>query len=414
MPQYINEEGHALVKAWIDGVELEDAARAQVMNVATLPFIYKHIAVMPDAHWGMGATIGTVIASKTAIVPAAVGVDLGCGMIAQKLMLDASHLPDSLKGVRTAIERTIPHGRTDNGAIALDKGAHRHDAVPEACRTTFGSGLQAQLKRILEAHPKLGTRGSDPLHQAYQQFGTLGTGNHFIELCLDEEDQVWVMLHSGSRGIGNRLASHFIARAKKNMEIYGIELADKDLAYFPDQVADFLEYIAVVGWAQDYALMSREVMLFLAIQAIQGVLGRQLVPATRAVNCHHNYVVREHHFGENVWVTRKGAVRAQLGDYGIIPGSMGAKSYIVKGKGNPDSFHSCSHGAGRRMGRKEAKRRFTVEDHVEATKGVECRKDEGVLDETPGAYKSIDSVMAAQRDLVDIVHTLRQVVNVKG
>jgi tRNA-splicing ligase RtcB len=271
--------------------------------------------------------------------------------------------------------------------------------------------LRARLLSIVEKHEKL-RRASN---RAPNHLGTLGTGNHFIEICLDEADNVWVMLHSGSRGIGNAIGSYFIERAKEHMRRWFINLPDADLAYLPEGTNDFDDYVEAVGWAQDFAMANRQIMLRATIQAVYRALGREAAePEIEAVNCHHNYVTRENHFGHNVLVTRKGAVRAREGDLGVIPGSMGARSFIVRGKGNPESFHSCSHGAGRKMSRAAAKKTFTLADHETATAGVECRKDEGVIDETPGAYKDIDAVMAAQSDLVDVVHTLRQVVCVKG
>ncbi|MCC6918045.1 MAG: RtcB family protein [Alphaproteobacteria bacterium] len=401
--QYIGG-AKAPIKAWTNGVPIEDSALQQLRNVASLPFIHSHIAVMPDVHWGMGATVGSVIPTVGAIVPAAVGVDIGCGMMAVRTSIRAEHLPDSLGAVRSAVEAAVPHGRTDNGG-RNDKGAWQTE--PPALAAGKWAALEDGYKAIVEKHPKAAhPRGLGHL-------GTLGTGNHFIELCLDEADRVWVMLHSGSRGVGNRFGSYFVERAKKDMQRWFINLPDADLAYFPEGSAEFGDYIRAVGWAQGYAMANREVMM----EEVMGVL-RSLFPdlatSELAVNCHHNYVRKERHFGKDVFVTRKGAVRAGEGELGIIPGSMGARSFIVRGKGNADSFCTCSHGAGRAMSRAEAKRRFTVEDHVRATEGVECRKDAEVIDETPMAYKDIDAVMAAQADLVDIVHTLRQVVCVKG
>ncbi len=393
-----------LIKAWIDGVPLEDRAAEQLRNLAGLPFIHSHVAVMPDVHMGIGATVGSVVPTHKAIIPAAVGVDIGCGMMAVQTSLTANDLPDSLLAVRTAIEVAVPHGRTHNGGKG-DRGAW-HD-VPVATGERWAAGLAAPYAAILEKHPKLG-KGNDVNH-----LGTLGTGNHFIELCLDEADNVWIMLHSGSRGVGNRFGSYFIELAQKEMARFFITLPDRDLAYFAEGTEHFNDYVEAVGWAQAYARTNRELMMAAVVRA----LASELPPFTlgeTAVNCHHNYVEREHHFGANVWVTRKGAVRARVGDLGIIPGSMGAKSFIVAGKGNPESFCSCSHGAGRVMSRTAAKKRYTVEDQIRATEGVECRKDADVIDEIPMAYKSIDAVMAAQADLVDIVHTLRQVVCVKG
>jgi tRNA-splicing ligase RtcB len=394
------------VKAWTKGVALEDEARAQLTNVAQLPFIFKWVAAMPDVHWGIGATIGSVIPTKGAIIPAAVGVDIGCGMMAVQTSLNARDLPDNLKGIRSAIERAVPHGRTNHGGPG-DRGAWRD--VRQHNAEVWMAELKPHYDAILTKHPKL-DHGNHVNH-----LGTLGTGNHFIEVCLDEAEAVWFMLHSGSRGVGNRMGNYFIELAKKDMKKFYINLPDADLAYFPEHTEYFDDYVEAVGWAQDYARRNRDLMMKQIIGAVTA--SGEVPPFTaevQAINCHHNYVARESHYGENVLVTRKGAVRAREGDMGIIPGSMGARSYIVRGKGNPESFHSCSHGAGRAMSRDEAKRRFTVEDHARMTEGVECRKDKEVIDETPAAYKPIDQVMAAQADLVDIVHTLRQVVCVKG
>lgn len=339
-----------------------------------------------------------------------------CGMMAQRTSLVASDLPDNLFALRTEIERRIPHGRTNNGGVG-DRGAwrdvpdhisNRLDSLGGAARPTW----RDDLEHIFLKHPGLKKEWS--FERAARHLGTLGTGNHFVEICLDEEQRVWVMLHSGSRGIGNRIGTYFIERAKREMEKWFIQLPDADLAYLPEGSGLFDDYIKAVEWAQDYARLNRELMMSAALAAIEATVPKPFTCDCQAVNCHHNYVSRENHFGANVLVTRKGAVRAREGDLGIIPGSMGAKSFIVRGKGNPDSFHSCSHGAGRAMSRGEAKRRFTLADHEAATSGVECRKDADVLDETPAAYKSIDAVMAAQTDLVDVVHTLRQVVCVKG
>lgn len=402
--EIIESEG-APIKAWTRGVQVEDVAKQQLRNLAGMPFIHKHIAAMPDVHWGMGATVGSVIATKGAIIPAAVGVDIGCGMMAQRTTLTASDLPDNLLGLRTAIESRIPHGRTNNGAPG-DRGAWGDSLPNSAALAAHMSGLDA----IVAKHPKI----SQAATRARSHAGTLGTGNHFVEVCLDESQRVWVMLHSGSRGIGNRIGSHFIELAKKDMRRWFINLPDVDLAYFPQGSELYGDYRQAVHWAQGFARINRELMMDAALSALSESVPKPFTCDCEAVNCHHNYVSEERHFGENVLVTRKGAVKADSGDLGIIPGSMGAKSFIVRGKGNRDSFHSCSHGAGRSMSRAEAKRRFTVEDHIKATEGVECRKDEGVIDETPAAYKDIDAVMSAQSDLVDVVHTLRQVVCVKG
>jgi len=393
------------IKAWTKGVPLEDQARAQLRNVAELPFIFKWVAAMPDVHWGMGATVGSVIPTKGAIIPAAVGVDIGCGMMAVETNLDARDLPDNLKGIRTAIEKAVPHGRTCHGGRG-DVGAWQ--SIP-ARNTEVWQTLEPGYRAILRKHPKL-DRGNHANH-----LGTLGTGNHFIEVCLDEADRVWFMLHSGSRGVGNRMGSYFIELARKDMQKFFVNLPDKDLAYFSEGTEHFDDYVEAVEWAQEFARSNRNLMMEQIVNAVRnsGEV-RPFVAERKAINCHHNYVARERHYHQDILVTRKGAVRAREGDLGIIPGSMGARSFIVRGKGNPESFMSCSHGAGRAMSRTEAKRRFTVEDHKRMTEGVECRKDAEVIDETPAAYKTIEAVMAAQKDLVEIVHTLHQLVCVKG
>jgi tRNA-splicing ligase RtcB len=392
------------IKSWTRGVSFEPTARAQVENVAALPFVHKWVAVMPDVHAGIGATVGTVVATQGAIIPAAVGVDIGCGMIATRTSLRASDLPDDLSSMRSAIEAAVPHGRTDNGG-RNDKGGWR--ALPDRVRQAWAELLPG-YERIIESQPRL-AGGNSVSH-----LGTLGTGNHFIEVCIDEEERVWVMLHSGSRGVGNRIGAHFIELAKKDMRAHFIRLPDEDLAYLPDGTPHFGAYIRAVSWAQSFARTNRALMMEATLAAIAAEGLPAFTTDEGAVNCHHNYVAKEEHYGAEVWVTRKGAVRAGTGELGIIPGSMGARSFIVRGKGNPESFCSCSHGAGRVMSRTAAKKRFTLEDHVAATRGVECRKDADVIDETPMAYKSIDDVMKAQEDLVEIVHTLRQVLCVKG
>jgi tRNA-splicing ligase RtcB len=401
----LTTEAGALIKAWTKGVQLEDQARKQLLNVAQLPFIFKWVAAMPDVHWGVGATVGSVIPTKGAIIPAAVGVDIGCGMVAVQTDLNARDLPDNLKGMRSAIEQAVPHGRTNHGGRG-DLGAWRE--IPSRNNEVW-QALKPRYDAILEKHPKL-DRGNHSNH-----LGTLGTGNHFIEVCLDEAENVWFMLHSGSRGVGNRMGSYFIEVARKDMQKFFINLPDKDLAYFSEGTEHFDDYVEAVEWAQDFARFNRDLMMEQVVGAVRnsGEV-RPFVAEVKAINCHHNYVARERHYGQNILVTRKGAVRAREGDMGIMPGSMGARSYIVRGKGNMESFMSCSHGAGRAMSRAEAKRRFTVADHQRMTEGVECRKDAEVIDETPAAYKSIEAVMAAQSDLVEIVHTLRQVVCVKG
>jgi tRNA-splicing ligase RtcB len=397
--------GRAPIKAWTRGVPVEAEARAQLERVASLPFIHGWVAAMPDVHWGIGTAVGSVIPMRGAVVPAAVGVDIGCGMIAVETSLRANDLPDDLGPLRSAIEAAVPHGRTDNGG-RNDKGAWQK--LPPATREAWAI-LEPGYRQIANKHPKI-DRGSHVGH-----LGTLGTGNHFIEVCLDERDHVWCMLHSGSRGVGNRIGMYFIERAKKDLENVIGRLPDADLAYLEEGTQHFADYLEAVGWAQDYARTNRALMMESVVAALRA---SGLLPpfdvSLQAINCHHNYVARERHFGQDVLLTRKGAVRARRGDLGIIPGSMGARSFIVRGLGNPESFESSSHGAGRVMSRNEAKRRFTIEDHATATAGIECRKDAGVIDETPAAYKSIDHVMHAQRDLVEIAHTLRQVICVKG
>jgi len=393
------------VKAWTKGVPLEASAEKQLLNVAAMPFVFKWVAAMPDVHWGIGATVGSVIPTQGAIMPAAVGVDIGCGMMATRTSLHAKELPDSLREIRSAIERAIPHGRTNHGGRG-DRGAWS-DPPPESVAAWHG--MSEGYERILAKHQKLKHPGG------MNQLGTLGTGNHFIEVCLDEAENVWFLLHSGSRGVGNKIGTYFIEAAKRSLGKHLDELPDKDLAYLREGYDLFDEYIAALRWAQNYALVNRQLMMAAMTRAVAGCgLVKPFTAPVEEVQCHHNYVAWETHFGEEVMVTRKGAVRARAGDLGIIPGSMGARSYIVRGKGNPESFTSCSHGAGRAMSRTEAKRRFSVADHERATAGVECRKDAEVIDETPMAYKSIDAVMEAQRDLVEVVHQLRQVICVKG
>lgn len=395
-----------LIKAWTDGVQVEAQAKAQLDNIAAMPFVHRHVAIMPDVHWGMGATVGSVIPTKGAIVPAAVGVDIGCGMIAARTSLTAEDLPDSLHALRTAIEERIPHGRTDNGG-ENDRGAWG-ETVP-----AVGTAIFEELGKIVAKHPKL----AQAERRAPHHVGTLGTGNHFVEVCLDEAGRVWVMLHSGSRGIGNRIGTYFIELAKADMRRWFINLPDQDLAYIPEGSETFGDYMGALAWAQRFAKLNREVMMKAALEALCAAVPKPFEADVEAVNCHHNYVSHERHFGADVLVTRKGAVKITPETFGIIPGSMGAKSFIVRGKAGRalmESLNSCSHGAGRAMSRTEAKRRFTLEDHAKAVAGVECRVDAEVIDETPAAYKDIDAVMAAQADHVEIVHTLKQVVCVKG
>lgn len=401
---YIEEDvpGGVPVKMWTQGVPVEDEAKRQLANAARLPIVFKHIAAMPDVHLGIGATVGSVIPTKKAIIPAAVGVDIGCGMIACKTTLRADDLPDNLGPLRAAIERAVPHGRVPG---ARDPGAW--GKVPGAVDTAWAQ-LEPEFTELCRDYPKLEKTN----HRNH--LGTLGTGNHFIEVCLDEQGSVWFMLHSGSRGVGNAIGTMFIELAKQDALRNNANLPDRDLAYFEEGARYFGDYVRAVGWAQQFAKLNREVMMRRVIEAAKTVIRKSFQSHIEAVNCHHNYVQQERHFGEDVYVTRKGAVSAKQGELGIIPGSMGARSYIVRGKGNPESFESCSHGAGRAMSRGEAKRRFTLADHRAATEGVECRKDKDVIDEIPMAYKDIDAVMEAQRDLVEVVHTLKQVVCVKG
>ncbi len=390
------EKGCVPVKIWTD--DIDPLAITQLENVANMPFVHHHVAAMPDVHVGVGATIGSVIATHKAIIPAAVGVDIGCGMVAVKLSLTANQLPDSLVQLRSGIERRVPVGFAK----------HREDGV----RTAAVARLYPRYERMLADTPALAKmqRDRDTWHR---QLGTLGGGNHFIEVCLDESHRVWVMLHSGSRGIGNQIGRHYIAKAREEMLALDVQLPARDLAYFTEGTSSFDEYLEAVGWAQDFAAENRLQMLELVLDALRERLPPFHVSES-AVNCHHNYVARETHFGAEVYVTRKGAIRAGLGEFGIIPGSMGAKSYIVRGKGSAESFESCAHGAGRRMSRTQAKKHFTETDLATQTEGVECRKDAGVIDEIPGAYKAIDEVMANQADLVDVAHVLKQVICVKG
>jgi tRNA-splicing ligase RtcB len=390
-------ENHVPVKIWTDDVD--DRSMEQLGNIAKLPFIHHHIAAMPDVHLGLGATIGSVIATHKAIIPAAVGVDIGCGMVAARLSITANDLDEkSLKKVFDQITRDVPVGRAQ----------HADNRVLVDAVQPFEPGL----KRLTDRHPEL-LKSFGKFSKWMNQMGSLGGGNHFIEVCLDEFDQVWVMLHSGSRGIGNAIADHFIKLARKDMERWMINLPDRDLAYFPEGTEHFDDYVEAVHWAQEYAMQNRQCMLDLVLSALTRHLPAFEV-TTEVVNCHHNYVAHEHHYGANVWVTRKGAIRAREGDLGIVPGSMGAKSYIVRGKGNPESFNSSAHGAGRKMSRMAAEKAFTETDLANQTVGVICRKDKGVIDEIPGAYKDIDQVMANQNDLTEILHTLKQVVCVKG
>ncbi|PCJ15941.1 MAG: RNA-splicing ligase RtcB [Candidatus Cloacimonadota bacterium] len=403
----ISENNGGLIKAWVQGVELDDGAKKQLLNTASLPFIHKWLAVMPDVHFGLGATIGSVIPTINAVIPAAVGVDIGCGMMAVKTSLKSNDLPDSLAEMRFNIERAIPHGSGKARRGSRDKGTWHYAPDPQEKAWQI---LKSGYDDILSKYPKLSRKENQ-----MNQLGTLGGGNHFVEVCLDENDGVWFMLHSGSRGIGNRIGTYFVQLAKKDMERQMKNLPDKNLAYFEEGSDYFKDYVQAVSWAQNYAKINRDIMMDALIVAVSQT---KKIPAftckKEAINCHHNYISLEHHFGKDVYVTRKGAVKAGLGDMGIIPGSMGAKSFIVRGKGNKDSFCSCSHGAGRVMSRTQAKKLISLEQHEIDTMGVECKKDASVLDESPKAYKDIDKVMEAQEELVEIVYTLKQIVCVKG
>ncbi len=393
------------IKAWTRGVPFEEEAKQQLLNISELPFIYKWIAVMPDVHLGKGATIGSVIATTKAIIPAAVGVDIGCGMMAVQTNMKASNLPDDLSAVRAAIEKAVPNGRTHQGKKGRDKGAWGD--IPSDVAQAW-EPLAKQFEYLVQQHPVLNKTSN--IHH----LGSLGTGNHFIEVCVGEDDSVWLMLHSGSRGVGNRIGTYFIEKAQQDMERLQIHLPDKDLAYLSEGTEDFNQYVEAVEWAQQFAQINREVMMARVLAAARETFEFDFNIIGQAIDCHHNYVARELHYGESVFVTRKGAVSAFKDEMGIIPGSMGARTFIVKGLGNKESFCSCSHGAGRVMSRKKAKETLTLEQHIKATEGIECKKDLSVIDETPAAYKDIDMVMHAQRDLTKIVHTLKQVVCVKG
>ena len=395
--QKIISKGKVPVKIYTD--EIEHDAMQQLYNMAQLPIIHSHIAAMPDVHLGKGATVGSVIPTKGAIIPAAVGVDIGCGMNAIRLSIKANDLPDNLRSIRLAIEAAIPVGFN----------MHKTDRARQSTIRALSGGLD----RIIGKHKKIYSMQKKPYQTWIRQIGTLGGGNHFIELCLDENDDVWVMLHSGSRGVGNAIGQYFINLAKKDMGQHVVNLPDKDLAYFTEGAKYFDDYVEAVEWAQDYAMANRREMMHFILEVLRKKLPKFGI-TKEAINCHHNYVSQEVHFDEKVFVTRKGAIRAGEDELGIIPGSMGAKSFIVRGKGNPQSFCSCSHGAGRKMSRSAAKKQFDKEDVVHQTLGVECRKDKGIVDEIPGAYKDIDKVMEHQSDLIEVVHTLKQIVCIKG
>jgi tRNA-splicing ligase RtcB len=399
--EFLHAEGATPIKAWVRGVPVDSLAREQLANIAAVPFVGPWVAVMPDVHVGKGATVGSVIPTRGAIIPAAVGVDIGCGMAAVRTTLRAKDLPDNLARLRSDIERSVPVGNGRGG---------EHRQLPDSIHSRIvRSGLVERLDAIKQRHRRVRT------DKLACQIGTLGGGNHFIEICLDETGAVWVMLHSGSRGTGNLIGTYFIEQAREQLarRVLGFHLPDKDLAFFMQGEPLFDDYVQAVSWAQDYARENREAMMARVLAEMRLRLPKFQLEKL-AVNCHHNYVQAETHGGEALLVTRKGAVSARAGELGIIPGSMGTRSYIVRGKGNAESFHSCSHGAGRVMSRSAARQQITLAQHREATAHVECRKDAAVIDESPAAYKSIDAVMAAQSDLVEVVHTLRQVVCIKG
>lgn len=393
------------VKAWVNGVHLDENTVNQVVTLASMPEVAA-VSVMPDCHLGKGSTIGSVIITKKVILPATVGVDLGCGVNAIRTSLTASDLPESVDGLRSEIERAVPHGRTNNGQSG-DRGAWSN--VPASVTTIWRDRLENRFNSILEKHPKIGS------HNALTHCGTQGGGNHFLEVCIDEEQRVWIMLHSGSRGVGNRIGTYFINKAKEEMARIHRGLPDQDLSFLEKGTDVFDDYIEAMTWAQDFALTNRQIMMNRALMALRDHKGIPSFTTDKvAVECHHNYVSFERHLGDDVMVTRKGAVNAEKGKLGIIPTSMGTGSYIVEGLGNADSFNSCSHGAGRTMSRTQAKKVITMDEHKEAMKGISARTDEAVLDESPRAYKDPQAVMAAQADLVTIKHTLKQVLCVKG
>lgn len=388
------------IRNW--ATDLDDDTRLQLGALSRLPIISDSVAAMPDAHIGAGAAVGSVIVTRNALIPSAVGSDIGCGMMAVKTSLHASDLPDSLSKIRAGIEKAIPLG-----------SAAKHN--DESHLSRHGSA-----RHLLKDDPRLGVvmEAADGKSQRYAskivgQMGTLGSGNHFIEVCLDESDALWVMLHSGSRAAGGVVGDQFVSLAMNMMASRNHKLEDPYLAWLEAGEKAFDDYWKAMSWAQEFAMLNRSIMMDITLSSIRKHLG-PFIASEMAINCHHNYANLETHDGQQVYVTRKGAIRADKDRYGIIPGSMGAKSYIVRGLGNDESWCSCSHGAGRAMSRSAAKKAFTQEDVVAQTHGVECRKDRGVIDEIPGAYKDIDQVMANQKDLVEIVHTLKQIVCVKG
>ena len=381
--------------SWVPQEQIEDAALQQIHSLSEMPFIFKYVAVMPDCHFGLGATVGSCIPTIGAIIPAAVGVDIGCGMIAAKTSLSRSDLPDDLSNIRKAIEHQIP------------LSAGRYNASVKKTARPRIERLEARAEELgrMEFYNKTSRNWR-------KQLGSLGSGNHFIEIVLDEDDGVWAFLHSGSRGVGNRLATHHIKAAKGLMEQEGAELPDTDLAYLREGTSEFDDYITDLEWAQEFALLNREEMMERIIKLMQYRCGDFKV--VERIQCHHNFTQRENHYGEDILVSRKGAIEAREGQLGLIPGSMGTRSYVVRGKGNPQSFNTAPHGAGRRMSRRKARDSFTMDDFDRLMTGIEVNRSEAFLDELPGAYKDIDLVMEQSKDLVDVLHTFRQIVNVKG
>jgi tRNA-splicing ligase RtcB len=402
-----NQSRHP-VKHWTRGVPMDKNTLEQLRMTANMPFIFKHVAAMPDAHYGNSATVGSVIATQGAVVPASIGVDLSCGMSAVKTTLTANDLPDNLFQLRMAIEAAVPHGDLER-IQKFDAGVFQNGQLPKYHEQQW-LALLPKYNDIVAKNPKIEHRNGS------MHMGTLGKGNHFIEICLDENGAVWALLHSGSRGVGGRIGSYFIDKAKKEMERYfmGEYLPNTDLSYLVEKTEVFEDYIEAIRWAGDFASANRASMMHATIGALKSIVSKPFTLTELAVNCHHNYIDRENHYGKNVWVTRKGATRARKGELGIIPGSMGTGSFIVEGLGNADSFCSCSHGAGRVMSRNEARKVITMEAHKASMTGIEARCDNNILDESPAAYKDLNAVMNAQSDLVDIKYHLKQVVNVKG
>jgi tRNA-splicing ligase RtcB len=395
------EGGNVPIKAWTVGVPFEHGAKVQLRYTAMLPIVGPHIAVMPDVHVGIGSTVGSVIPTIKAIIPAAVGVDIGCGMMAVRTSLTSHQVSENAQDLFEAISKAVPHG----GERGKETG--NWSDAPESVAQTWAR-ISPKYRELIGKHGKVSSRN------AGTQLGTLGGGNHFVEVCLDKSDRVWLMLHSGSRGAGNRIGEFYIELAKKEMERLDKHLPNRDLAYLEEGTEHFADYVEALTWAQEYARLNREIMMDSTIRAVKKVCRTKFSLDEEAINCHHNYVQKEQHFGQDMYITRKGAVSAKVGELGIIPGSMGTRSYIVRGKGNADSYHSCSHGAGRVMARGVAKQSITLAMHREATEGVACRKDRDVIDESPAAYKDIDVVMQAQQDLVEIVYELKQICCVKG